>query len=142
MDDLYWQQSWPDKASLLAKAPDAATKQLLEMNFGPWDRLNEDTPILPGIGPRPVGGVFYPADMTKAEFEAAGNPFMVEVFNTYSQSMAEDAFTPPLIEPWIEVSNVLWPKLQAAIVGDMTAKEALDAAQADAAAIMQDAGYN
>ena len=71
MDDLYWQQSWPDKASLLAKAPDAATKQLLEMNFGPWDRLNEDTPILPGIGPRPVGGVFYPADMTKDEFENA-----------------------------------------------------------------------
>ena len=71
MDDLYWQQSWPDKAGLLAKAPDAATKQLLEMNFGPWDRLNEDTPILPGIGPRPVGGVFYPADMTKDEFENA-----------------------------------------------------------------------
>ena len=63
MDDLYWQQSWPDKAGLLAKAPDAATKDLLAMNFGPWDRLNEDTPILPGIGPRPVGGVFYPADM-------------------------------------------------------------------------------
>ncbi|GAA5005185.1 Zn-dependent hydrolase [Pseudoluteimonas lycopersici] len=71
MDDLYWQQSWPDKAGLLAKAPDAATKDLLAMNFGPWDRLNEDTPILPGIGPRPVGGVFYPADMTKEEFENA-----------------------------------------------------------------------
>ena len=71
MDDLYWQQSWPDKAGLLAKAPDAATRQLLEMNFGPWDRLNEDTPILPGIGARPAGGVFYPADMTKEEFENA-----------------------------------------------------------------------
>jgi hypothetical protein len=71
MDDLFWQQSWPDKAGLLAKAPDAATKALLEMNFGPWDRLNEDTPILPGIGPRPAGGVFYPADMTKEEFENA-----------------------------------------------------------------------
>lgn len=71
MNDLFWQQSWPDKAGLLAKAPDAATKDLLQMNFGPWDRLNEDTPILPGIGPRPAGGVFYPADMSKAEFENA-----------------------------------------------------------------------
>ncbi|HET7127369.1 MAG TPA: Zn-dependent hydrolase [Lysobacter sp.] len=71
MDDLFWQQSWPDKAGLLAKAPDAATRQLLETNFGPWDRLNEDTPILPGIGPRPAGGAFYPADMTKDEFEKA-----------------------------------------------------------------------
>ena len=56
--------------------------------------------------------------------------------------MAEDAFTPPLIPEWIEVSNVIWPKLQAAIVGDKTAQEALDDAAAEAATIMQDAGYN
>jgi hypothetical protein len=74
MDDLYWQQSWPDKAGLLAKAPDAATRTLLELNFGPWDRLNEDTPLLPGIGPRPPGAQFYPQDMTKAEFEQAALP--------------------------------------------------------------------
>lgn len=77
-----------------------------------------------------------------AEFEAAGNAFSADVMKTFQVSMSEDAFTPPLIAEWIEVSNVLWPKLQAAVVGDMTAKEALDAAQADAAAIMQDAGYN
>ena len=61
---------------------------------------------------------------------------------TFQASMAEDAFTPPLIPEWIEVSNVLWPKLQAAMVGDMTAADALNAAQAEAAEIMQDAGYN
>jgi hypothetical protein len=71
MNDLYWQQSWPDKAALLAKAPDDATRALIELNFGPWDRLVEDTPLLPGIGPRPAGGVFYPKDMTKDEFEKA-----------------------------------------------------------------------
>ena len=27
MDDLYWQQSWPDKAGLLAKAPEAGVAQ-------------------------------------------------------------------------------------------------------------------
>jgi multiple sugar transport system substrate-binding protein len=57
-------------------------------------------------------------------------------------SMAEDAFTPPLIAEWIEVSNVVWPKLQAAMVGDMEPKAALDAAAAEAATIMKDAGYN
>jgi multiple sugar transport system substrate-binding protein len=81
-------------------------------------------------------------DDIKAEFNTAGNAYGVEVLDTFQASMAEDAFTPPLIPEWIEVSNVLWPKLQAAIVGDMTAKEALDAAQVDAAAIMHDAGYN
>ncbi|CAN1512069.1 UgpB ABC-type sugar transport system, periplasmic component [Paracoccaceae bacterium] len=77
-----------------------------------------------------------------AEFEGAGNAFSAEVMKTFQTSMAEDAFTPPLIPEWIEVSNVMWPKLQAAIVGDMTAQEALDAAQAEAAVIMSDAGYN
>lgn len=76
-----------------------------------------------------------------AEFEAAGNPFMVEVFNTYSQSMAEDAFTPPLIEPWIEVSNVIWPNLQKGILGEMEPQAALDDAAEKARVIMEDAGY-
>lgn len=77
-----------------------------------------------------------------AEFEGAGNAFSAEVMKTFQASMAEDAFTPPLIPEWIEVSNVLWPKLQAAMVGDMTAADALNAAQAEAATIMHDAGYN
>ncbi len=81
-------------------------------------------------------------DDATAAFEAKGDAFMVEVFSTFRTSMAEDAFTPPLIPEWIEVSNVMWPKIQAAIVGDMTAKDALDAAASEAAVIMQDAGYN
>jgi hypothetical protein len=75
MNDLYWRQSWDgDRAALLARAPDDATRDLIALNFGPWDRLNADTPLLPGVGPRPPGGTFYPADMTKQEFEAADLP--------------------------------------------------------------------
>jgi multiple sugar transport system substrate-binding protein len=80
-------------------------------------------------------------DDALAEFSSAGNDFMVDVFSTFRTSMAEDAFTPPLIAEWIEVSNVLWPRLQAAMVGDMTAQEALDAAARDAREIMEDAGH-
>src|SRR5688500_6796561 len=72
MDDLFWQQSWSgDREALLARAPDDATRELVRINYGPWDRLNADTPLLEGIGPRPPGGMFYPADMAKAEFEQA-----------------------------------------------------------------------
>jgi multiple sugar transport system substrate-binding protein len=78
----------------------------------------------------------------KAEFQGAGNDFGVMVLETFQASMAEDSFTPPLIPEWIEVSNVLWPKLQAAIVGDMTAQAALDAGAKEAAVIMHEAGYN
>ena len=78
----------------------------------------------------------------KAEFHKDGKDFNVAVLDTFQASMAEDAFTPPLIPEWIEVSNVIWPKLQAAIVGDKSAKDALDAAPKAAATIMPDAGYN
>ena len=72
MDDLFWQQSWSgDREALLARAPDDATRELVRINFGPWDRLNADTPLLEGIGPRPPGGMFYPADITRAQFDAA-----------------------------------------------------------------------
>jgi len=81
-------------------------------------------------------------DAALAEFEGAGNTFMVGLFSAFRTSMAEDAFTPPLVPEWIEISNVLWPELQAAIVGDKTAQEALDAAAAEADEIMADAGYN
>lgn len=80
-------------------------------------------------------------DAAIAEFNADGNDFMVNVFETYALSMAEDAFTPPLIAEWIEVSNEIWPRLQAAILGEMEIQEALDEAADAARLIMEDAGY-
>ena len=55
--------------------------------------------------------------------------------------MSEDAFTPPLITPWIEVSNEIWPRLQKAILGEMTPQAALDQAAEKAKVIMEEAGY-
>jgi len=71
MNELTWKQSWDgDRSALMEQAPDDVTRELVNINFGPWDRLNEDTPFINGIKPRPPGGVFYPVDMTKEEFEA------------------------------------------------------------------------
>ena len=53
------------------RPPTPPRARLVELNYGPWDRLNDDTPFVDGIGARPPGANFYPADMTKEEFEAA-----------------------------------------------------------------------
>ncbi len=71
MDALFWQQVWGDREALLAKVEDPATRRFIEINYGPWDRLDGDKPFVDGIGPRPPGARFYPEDMTKAEFDAA-----------------------------------------------------------------------
>ena len=93
----------------------------------------------PAKGLLPTRGSVW--DEAQKEFAAAGNDFLVLVFSTYAQSMAEDAFTPPLIPEWIEVSNEIWPRLQSAILGEQTPQEALDEAAESAREIMEDAGY-
>ncbi len=69
MNALYWKQAWGDKDALLAKISDPATREFAEINYGPWDRLDNDKPFVDGVGERPAGVQFYPADMSKEEFE-------------------------------------------------------------------------
>ena len=69
MDDLFWKQVYPQKDSLLNTVKDEKTKQFIQINYGPWDRLNGDKPFVNGIGPKPDGGTFYPLGMTKEELD-------------------------------------------------------------------------
>ena len=88
-------------------------------------------------GNLPTRTATYPA--VKEWFKANDKAFMVDMFSAWEASLGE-ARTPPLIAQWIEVSNVIWPNVQAAIVGQKPVQQALDDAVADATTIMQDAG--
>ncbi len=70
MDDIFWQETFGDKNELFSKYTDAASQEFLRINYGPWERLNEDKPFLDGFGVKPAGAQFYPLDMTKEEFNA------------------------------------------------------------------------
>lgn len=70
MDDCFWIEAYGDKDQLLGSLTGDARKYAM-MNYGPWDRLDNNRPFLEGVGPKPLGANFYPADMTKEEFEAA-----------------------------------------------------------------------
>ncbi len=71
MDTIYWAQAYGNRDSLLNSLTDADAKRYVTINYGPWDRLDDNRPFLPGVGPKPDGAGFYPADMTKAEFDSA-----------------------------------------------------------------------
>jgi hypothetical protein len=72
MDDLFWQQAFDqDKNIFLSQIKDANVKNFAAINYGPWDRLNGDQAFLSGTSEKLLGAQFYPADMTKAEFEAS-----------------------------------------------------------------------
>jgi hypothetical protein len=72
MDDLFWRQAYGDDyQGWLASIGVDDARRFAEANYGPWDRLNDDAPFMPDVGEKPLGAKFYPADMTKDEFEAA-----------------------------------------------------------------------
>ena len=71
MDPIYWMQTYGNRDSLIAAVSDADTKKFIDWNYGPWDRLDNNTPFVPGVGPRPPGGNLYPRDLRKAEFDSA-----------------------------------------------------------------------
>src|SRR3990167_4853619 len=72
MDQLFWKQAFSeDKQSFLGKITDAKTKAFADVNYGPWDRLQGDDAFLTGYKAKPLGAQFYPADMSKDEFEKA-----------------------------------------------------------------------
>ena len=58
MDELFWRQVYDKKDSLLKAVRDEKTRQFIVVNYGPWDRLNNDTPFVAGVGAKPLGATF------------------------------------------------------------------------------------
>lgn len=72
IDNLFWQQAFgQNKATFLASISDEKVREFARINYGPWDRLNGDKAFLTNTAEKSHGAQFYPADMTKAEFEQA-----------------------------------------------------------------------
>jgi hypothetical protein len=71
MDSIYWLEAAGPVDSVLGSIADPDLKRLALINYGPWDRLDEDKPFVPGVGPKPASARFYPADMTRTEFDSA-----------------------------------------------------------------------
>ncbi|MEQ8681840.1 MAG: Zn-dependent hydrolase [Cyclobacteriaceae bacterium] len=74
MDELFWYESYGQGDSLLSTIKDEQLRTYVEINYGPWDRLQGFQSFIPGIGPKPAGANFYPSDITKEEFEAFQDP--------------------------------------------------------------------
>jgi len=84
MDTVFWMEAWGDRDELLARIGDPAMRRFAEVNYGPWDRLGDNESFVKGIGVKPEGARFYPADISKAELEAhlAAHPEDTEAFES------------------------------------------------------------
>ena len=75
MDGLFWKENYGDKEELMARIGDNADlRKLATIAYGPWDGLDGNKPFVEGIGLKPAGAQFYPADMTEEEWNAFDDP--------------------------------------------------------------------
>jgi hypothetical protein len=74
IDELFLLQVNPGNIEILSQlkqSNDPADKTYLDMftiMFGPWNRIDNDKPFI-GSAKKPLGAGYYPADLTKGEFE-------------------------------------------------------------------------
>jgi len=69
MDNLFWKQTFGDK-SVLDTITNPFMAEFVNINYGPWERLKENQPFVPGFGAKPDGCQYYPEDITIEEFNA------------------------------------------------------------------------
>jgi hypothetical protein len=81
IDDLYWIQTYGKKEQLFETITDENTLKYVNINYGPWDRLNGNEPFVEGVGKKTDGANFYPADMSYQEFEEFGD---LEKYSSYT----------------------------------------------------------
>lgn len=74
MDDIFWTQNIAPKEEFLATINNLKARQFAEINYGPWDQLDNQKPFIEGFEAKRDGANYYPADMTKEEFDAYDNP--------------------------------------------------------------------
>lgn len=89
-------------------------------------------------GSLPTRTAVWEANIAKAR--AGDDPFRTEALEAFAEG-AKYAFAVPPIPEWGESTNLVFPELQAAIVGDKTVEEALDDAAEAVDELMRESGY-
>ena len=89
MDDLFWRQSFGDNyEEWLDSIADDRTRRFAELNYGPWDALDDEKPFMDGFWSKPLGAQFYPEDMSREEFEEAYLPGKADLYSFVRRDQA------------------------------------------------------
>ncbi len=76
MDGLFLEQVWAGNPSLLLElerdqSPSGRARlEFFLVNKGPWSRLENNTPFVHGVPPKPPGAGYYPADAAREDVAA------------------------------------------------------------------------
>jgi hypothetical protein len=65
MDELFWYEAYGNRDSLVNALTDKQEQNYVRINYGPWDRLENNEPFIAGVGPKPEGLIFTPQILPK-----------------------------------------------------------------------------
>ncbi len=74
MDELFWLEHIGPKNDFLASITDEKTRKFAEINYGPWDQMDNEKPFIASYGEKFKGANFYPHDMSMEEWDAFDDP--------------------------------------------------------------------
>lgn len=80
-------------------------------------------------------------EILKKEAEGSPDPLAKKRLELLQLQLNEDFTPPPLIPEWVPISNALYPRLQAIMLGDISVEEGLNEAAREVEEIMKEAGY-
>lgn len=80
-------------------------------------------------------------ETTIEEAKESGDPLEIKRLEMAQLQASEDFRTPPLVAQWLPASDILYPILQAILLGDKEAKKGLDEAAEAVEKLMSEAGY-
>lgn len=101
MDDLFWKQAFfGDKDTFLSGLQNDDIRHFAMINYGPWDRLNGDTPFLAGYDAKAPGAEFYPHDTDKASFSAASFDDKTGLYSLVERDENGNFYTTPYSEAY------------------------------------------
>lgn len=103
MDNLFWQQAYTgDREQFIARIKEPAVRAFAAINYGPWDRLNNDNAFIQGYDDKPLGANFYPSDMTREEFNAFVSDDKDSLYTVLRRNEAGELYTIPFSELYAE----------------------------------------
>lgn len=98
MDNLFWRQAFPGNKESLLSSVEGDVREFTAINYGPWDRLNNNKPFLTGFEEKPEGANFYPADMSKTEFENSNLADKDSLYTLLRRDEQDELITVPYSE--------------------------------------------
>lgn len=113
MNKVFWLQAYGKKGELYNSLSEKE-KQFFDINYGPWDRLDGNEPFTDGVGAKPAGANFYPADMTKEEFEAWDSEDKNSLYTLVRRGEGGELITIPYNEAFEEYHQKAAAKLREA----------------------------